>query len=318
MRLLVTGCAGFIGSHVVERLLADGHSVVGVDCLTDHYSPSTKLSNVATAQSDPAYRLLRLDLLTADLAPLLADVDVVVHLAGQPGVRLSWQSGFSVYVERNLLTSQRLLEAALSGGRPPRFVMASSSSVYGQALAYPVAEGDPTTPFSPYGVTKLAMESLSAAYAANWGLSIVALRYFTVYGPRQRPDMAMNIFVEAALAGDPLVVYGDGTQVRDFTYVADVVDATVRAAERSRPGMQVMNVAGGSAATVNDVLQLVSVATGRPLRLEHRPAQAGDVQRTGGSTELARDLLGWQPRTPLDEGVQRQVDWHLSAREAAG
>ena len=313
MKFVVTGSAGFIGRHIGDALLDDGHEVVGVDAYTDYYEPALKRANTAwLCRHGERFRSVERDLVTEPVDDLLAGADAVVHLAGQPGVRLSWSDGFRVYVDRNIVASQRLLEAARRTA-VPRLVLASSSSVYGEAPAGPTSETSPTRPFSPYGVTKLAMEDLVGAYVANWGLPVVILRYFTVYGPAQRPDMGIHRFITHAAAGTPAPVYGDGEQVRDFTYVGDAARATILAAHADLAPGTVLNVAGGSSATVNEVLELVSQHVGTEMRREELPPQPGDVRATGGTTDRARRLLGWQPETPLDEGIKRQVVHQLSS-----
>ncbi len=307
MRYVVTGSAGFIGAHLSARLLADGHDVLGIDAFTDYYDPAIKRARVERLAARSRYRHVAADLAAADMGPLLAGADAVLHLAGQPGVRLSWADGFDVYLRRNVFATQRILETVLRSSTPAKVVVASSSSVYGNAPAYPTTESSPTRPFSPYGVTKLAMEHLCWSYVENWGLDVVGLRYFTVYGPGQRPDMALHRFIRRALAGEELEVFGDGEQRRDFTYVADVVAATISAGQREVPRGSVLNVSGGAQATVNELLDLVGLHTGRTPRVVHRPAQAGDVRETGGSTALAGELLGWAPQTSLSDGVAAQV-----------
>ena len=310
MRYVVTGSAGFIGRHVCAELLAFGHDVVGIDSFTDYYDPSLKRANADWLGARIGYRGLELDLARAELDDAFHGADVVIHLAGQPGVRLSWAEHFHVYVERNITASQRVLEAVRQAG-VPRLVLASSSSVYGNAPLYPTAEDSPTRPFSPYGVTKLAMEQLASAYAENWGLPVVTLRYFTVYGPGQRPDMGMHQFIARAAAGEPLVVYGDGEQIRDFTYVTDVATATVAASLADLPTGSIFNVAGGASSTVNDVLRLVSEYVGRDIHVERKSPQPGDVRITGGAIDRARQVLAWEPAVPLEEGVKRQVAHQL-------
>ncbi len=310
MRYVVTGSAGFIGHHVCNALLASGHQVRGVDAFTDYYDPALKRAATARLVRHDGFDGVELDLAHAELDDLLDGTDAVIHLAGQPGVRLSWEDGFHVYVERNLTASQRLLEAA-QRTRVPRLVMASSSSVYGNVAVHPTTEDTPTRPFSPYGVTKLAMEHLAAAYAENWALPVVMLRYFTVYGPGQRPDMGMHRFIAAAAAGEPVTVYGDGEQVRDFTYVDDVVSATLAVATADVAPASVFNVAGGSSSTVNDVLRLVAETVGLEVATRHLPEQPGDVRVTGGAIDRARGAFGWHPEVPLAEGVKRQVAHQL-------
>jgi nucleoside-diphosphate-sugar epimerase len=304
---LVTGCAGFVGSHLVERLLAEGWRVRGVDAFTDYYPRAEKEENLADVLGDAAFELLELDLSSAALEPLLADRPVVFHLAAQPGVRGSFGEGFAIYLRDNVLATQRLLEAAVAS-RCGRIVWASSSSVYGDAAAYPCRErATPTAPRSPYGMTKRACEDLAAIYRRR-GVDSVGLRYFTVYGPRQRPDMAMRRLCEAALRGETFPVYGDGLQVRDFTYVADVVDATVRAAHAAT-APPILNVGGREAATLLDVIGLVERLVGSRVALERLPDQLGDVRRTGADTSLAREHLGWNARVALADGLAAMVAW---------
>lgn len=307
MRSVVTGVGGFIGSHLADALLARGDDVVGVDCFTPYYDPAAK-----RAQVPAGVRLVDADLRDADLEPIVEGADVVYHQAAQPGVRLSWSSGFADYDSHNVLATQRLLEACVGRSTMPRVVYASSSSVYGQAAAYPTSEDDLPRPHSPYGVTKLAAEHLCNLYAANWGLPTVSLRYFTVYGPRQRPDMAMHRLCEAAIGGTPFPLYGDGSARRDFTFVADVVAANIAAGEADVAPGSVVNVAGGGDTSMTDLLALVGEIAGSPVDVERRPPQPGDVDRTGGSTERARTLLGWQPQVSLAEGLRAQVAWHRS------
>lgn len=315
MRTLVTGSAGFIGSTLARQLLDLGHSVRGIDCFTDYYDPMLKWLNVQDLLADPGYELVRADLAEAELRPLLRDVDVVFHLAGQPGVRGSWADGFGPYVELNVLATQRLLEAATQS-RVNRFVYASSSSVYGNAATFPCREHDEPQPFSPYGVTKLAGEHLVRLYASNYGLPTVALRYFTVFGPRQRPEMAMSQLIEAGLTGTPFRCFAAPGAVRDFTYVEDTVAGTVLAGTVAdiAPGT-VLNVAGGTPATMNDVIDLVGEIMGSPVQVQTEPSCAGDVLRTGGDHEPIRRLLGWRPSVGLHEGLARQVAWHRRRRE---
>lgn len=306
---LVTGAAGFVGSALVDALLAEGHEVVGVDCFTPYYERWRKEANLADARTNGRFRLVEADLRVDDLDPVIDGVDVVFHQAAQPGVRLSWSDGFATYDACNVLATQRLLEAARRAG-VGRVVYASSSSVYGNADAYPVRERDLPRPHSPYGVTKLAGEHLCGLYAANHGLPTVALRYFTVYGPRQRPDMAFHRLIEGALAGRPFPLYGDGSHVRDFTYVGDVVRANVLAATADVEPGTVVNVCAGGSTALRDVIEAVGEAVGTPVPVERHPEQPGDVARTGGSFAAARRLLGWAPETSLAAGIAAQVEWH--------
>jgi nucleoside-diphosphate-sugar epimerase len=291
MHALVTGAAGFIGSHLVDRLLADGATVTGVDLFTDYYDVDHKRRNVAGAVASDRFSLVETDLRAADLRPLLDGVDVVFHQAGQPGVRSSWAEGFADYVGQNVLATQRLLEAA-KGTSLQRFVYASSSSIYGTAARYPTVETDLPTPTSPYGVTKLAGEHLAVLYARNHGVPTTALRYFTVYGPRQRPDMAIYRLIEAARHGHPFPLFGDGGHVRDFTFVADVVEANLAAARSDAPTGLVVNVAGGDSTTMSGLVEVVERAVGRPVHLDRLAEQPGDVRRTGGDVSAATAALG--------------------------
>lgn len=304
MRILVTGIAGFIGSHLGERLLGEGHEVIGVDSLTDYYDVEIKRANLAAIEA-PELRIELGDVNELELGSLLEGVEVVYHLAGQPGVRASWGDFFEVYVARNVLATQRLLEASRAAG-VGRLVYASSSSIYGDAARFPISEQDLPAPISPYGVTKLAGEHLATLYSRAYGLPSVALRYFTVYGPRQRPDMAFHRFINSALDGTPVPVFGDGEQVRDFTYVEDIVAATIAASSAGRPGA-FYNVAGGTEASVGEVLELVGELTGSPVNVDRRDPVPGDARRTGADTTLAQADLGYSPAVDLREGLARQV-----------
>jgi UDP-glucuronate 4-epimerase len=308
MRALVTGCAGFIGSHLSESLLADGHEVLGVDCFNDNYARSQKLANLRVALDFDSFRFARCDLSEVDVAPLLDGCDVAFHLAAEPGVRSSWGSRFDVYLRNNVAATQRLLEAAL---RYPdlRFVYASSSSVYGEAESLPTPEDATPRPLSPYGVTKLGAEQLCLLYHANHGVEAVALRYFSVYGPRQRPDMAFNRFCRAALADEPIAIYGDGRQTRDFTYVADVITATRAAvAAEAAPG-RVYNVGGGSRVSLRHTLEVLGAVSGRALDVRCEAREHGDVADTGADIARARRELGFDPRTPLEAGLEAEYRW---------
>ena len=312
MKAVVTGVAGFIGSTLAEALTARGDSVLGIDCFTPYYERPLKEANLARLRIRPAFDLVEADLRTADLEGLIDGADAVFHQAAQPGVRLSWAS-FAEYDSHNVLATQRLLEAARSAA-VGRLVFASSSSVYGNAPAYPTAEGDLPRPHSPYGVTKLAAEHLCSLYAGNWGVPTVALRYFTVYGPRQRPDMAMHRLLEAGLTGQRFPLFGDGSAVRDFTYVGDVVAANLAAAAADCPPGTVVNIAGGGSITMAGLLTLAGDLLDGPVSVDPLAAQPGDVQRTGGSIERAGQILGWEPRTDIRTGLAAQLEWHRSLR----
>jgi UDP-glucuronate 4-epimerase len=306
MSVLVTGAAGFIGSHLTERLLGDGVEVRAVDRLSDYYDLELKRANLALLESQKGFTFTEGDLNQTDLDSLLEGVDVVFHLAAQPGVRASWGREFEIYLADNLLATQRLLEASRQRDLR-RFVFASSSSIYGDAEHFPTSESDRPAPVSPYGVTKLAGEHLCRQYFRGFGVPTVALRYFTIFGPRQRPDMAFNRFIRAGLDGEPITVFGDGKQERDFTYVSDAVAATVAAGERGAPG-QAYNVAGGNAATVAEVIEILGNLLGGELAVDHQPAVIGDARKTGADTSSAREDLGFSPAVPLEEGLRRQVE----------
>jgi UDP-glucuronate 4-epimerase len=310
LRALVTGCAGFVGSHLAESLLADGHAVVGVDCFTNNYAREVKVENVDRLRGWDGFRFLAFDLTRAPLDALVAECDVIFHLAAEPGVRSSWGAHFESYTRRNVLATQRLLEAARA--RPAtRLVYASSSSIYGDAERLPTPEDTIPRPFSPYGVTKLAAEHLCGLYHANYGLETVALRYFSVYGARQRPDMAFNRFCRAALRKEPLTVFGDGEQTRDFTFVADVIAATKAAADRAAAAGRIYNVGGGSRVSVNEALRLIAAFAGRPLDVRHAECERGDVRHTGADISRAAAELGYRPTTSIGAGLEAEFDWML-------
>lgn len=309
MRTLVTGVAGFIGSTLADALLARGDRVLGVDCFTPYYERAAKEANLSDARRSDRFELAESDLRECDIGALLDGVDVVFHQAGQPGVRLSWSDGFADYAGHNVLATQRLLEAAKRRGGT-KVVYASSSSVYGNATSYPTSEDDLPRPHSPYGVTKLAAEHLCNLYAVNWKLPTVSLRYFTVYGPRQRPDMAMHRLLAAALSGEPFPLYGDGSAIRDFTYVDDAVAANLAAADHDCEPGTVVNIAGGSSITMADLLVLVADVAGHAPTIDRQPDQPGDVARTGGTIDRARAALNWKPDTDLRAGLTAQTAWH--------
>ena len=313
MRALVTGAAGFIGSHLTDSLLDSGEEVIGVDSLTDYYDPKVKRRNLESALSTARFELRTDDLAADPLEPLMEGVDCVFHLAAQPGVRASWGPTFAEYVARNVLATQRLLEAAKHAGIA-RFVNSSSSSVYGSAPLYPTDEATLPSPVSPYGVTKLAAEHLVTLYGTNYELPTVSLRYFTVYGPRQRPDMAMHRMVEAVLTHGSFPLYGDGQQVRDFTYVDDAVRANLLAAGADvEPGL-VCNVGGGAMTVLGDVMRIVEELTGEVLELDRRPRPPGDPNKTGADTTKAHRELGWSPTVTIREGLDRQVAWQRAKK----
>lgn len=310
---LVTGAAGFIGSNLVDELLRRGYRVTGIDSFDDYYNPALKRANLIDARRDLNFQLVQADLASLDLLPLIEDSDVVFHLAGQPGVRNSWGPEFVRYAQNNLVVTQRLLEALTH--RPLPTVVASTSSVYGCGPGHPLAENAPMRPASPYGLTKAAVEQLVGVYRSDRGVPVTCLRYFTVFGPRQRPDMAFNRFIDALLEQRPLTIYGTGHQSRDFTFVGDVVAATIAAAGAPEP---VYNVGGGAPATVCEAIAVLEEELGVEARLDRVARARGDVERTWGDTTLIREGLGWQPRTSLREGLRAQVEHVLDQRAGAG
>ncbi len=310
MKALVTGAAGFIGSHLSERLLAGGATVVGLDAFTDYYPRTRKERNLETLRQAAGFSLVEGPLAGTDLARVLVGVTHVFHLAAQPGVRKSWGRDFGVYTRDNVEATQILLEACID--RPiERFVYASSSSVYGDDVPLPMREDTRPQPVSPYGVTKLAAEQLCYLYHVNHSLPTVSLRYFTVYGPRQRPDMGFSRFFGAVLHDQPVPMFGDGRQTRDFTFVADAVSATVAAATRGKPG-GVYNIGGGSRVQLLDVFELIRQVTGRPLRVERLDTQRGDMRDTYAETARARTDLGFAPTVTLEQGLRAQYDWMMA------
>jgi nucleoside-diphosphate-sugar epimerase len=304
VRYAVTGAAGFIGSHLSEALLAAGHQVDGIDCFTDYYDRSIKEENAR------GIAVRRLDLAEAPLD--FVGLDGVFHLAGQPGVR-SFGDVFPSYLRRNVHASQRVFEAAARAG--VRVVFASSSSIYGAAERYPTPEEALPAPLSPYGVSKLAAEHLASAYGTSFGLDVVVLRYFTVFGPRQRPDMAFTRIALALAGGQPFELYGDGMQTRSWTYVADVVNATIAAMDH---GSGTYNVGGANEASMREAIAHFERLAGRPLDLREQSPVAGDQRRTSADTSRARSQLDWTPQTTFEDGLKAQWEWALATRSAAG
>jgi nucleoside-diphosphate-sugar epimerase len=315
MKALVTGAAGFIGSHLSTALLDRGADVTGLDCFTDYYARSLKEANLAVNKHRSGFHFVEGRIQDVDLRRLLSDVTHVFHLAAQAGVRKSWGRDFRVYSDNNVDASQQLLEACVKLPLQ-KFVYASSSSIYGDNVSIPMRETALPQPVSPYGVTKLAAEQLCYLYHVNHGVPTSSLRYFTVYGPRQRPDMGFHRFLSAAIAGDPITLYGDGEQTRDFTFVHDAVAATVAAGERGVPG-RAYNIGGGSRVSINQVLDIIGRVSGRSLDVRREPAQKGDMRDTFADTSLARADLGFAPAVSLEEGIAAEYRW-LSTTPALG
>lgn len=307
MRALVTGVAGFLGSTLAESLRSSGFEVLGVDAFTSNYETARKRANLERLLRDRGFRFVEADLRSAPLEPLLDGVTHVAHLAALPGVRSSWGESFRAYAEHNIVGTQRLLDA-LRGRAVERVAVASSSSVYGAPTRYPTPEDEPRRPISPYGVTKLATEALVHAYRREHGVPAVALRYFTVYGPRQRPDMGFHRFFEAGRRGEPVTIYGDGAQTRDFTFVEDAVLATVASLTRDA-GEFAYNVGGGHRVALREVLDRIERLVGRAIERRHIEPQHGDPRDTAADTRLARRDLGYEPRTTLERGLERQWEW---------
>ena len=308
MKCLVTGCAGFVGSHLTEALLARGDHVVGIDALVPFYPVWMKQRNLAPLLEHPHFTFVEGDLATMDLKPWLEDVDVIFHLAGQPGVRDSWGPQFQAYTRNNVTATERLLHAAV-GASLKRFIFAGSSSVYGDSPEMPWREDTCPQPRSPYAITKLAAEHLCRSYHLDFQVPTVVVRFFTVYGPRQRPDMAFHKFLKAAWLDEPIPLYGNGKQTRDFTFVSDIIAGTLAAAEREGAVGQVFNLGGGSRIVLLELLELVREVTGKPVRIQKLARQAGDVRHTWADISRSRQVLGYEPAVSLEEGLRQEYAW---------
>jgi len=307
MTFLVTGCAGFIGSSTALELLKRGYSVRGIDRFSDYYSRELKEKNITVLKDFEQFKFIEGDLASVDLNELLKGIDIVIHDAAQAGVRSSWGKSFNTYIKDNIVTTQRLLET-VKEKKIVKFVYASSSSVYGDVKKLPMNEDMKVSPVSPYGVTKLDGENLVMLYNKNYGVLGIALRYFTVFGPRQRPDMAFHKFIKAILKGEPIEIYGDGSQTRDFTYISDIVEANITAALSNVKG-EVFNIGGGKRIKLNEVIKMMENIIGIKAKLYFINPQKGDVQDTYADISKAKELLGYTPRVSLEEGLEREVEW---------
>lgn len=307
MRCVVTGVAGFVGSSLAEELLRQGHSVLGIDCFTDYYARDLKLNNLTQAQQNSQFKFVEADLSQADLRELLGGSEAIFHQAAQAGVRASWGSTFKSYTSHNILGTQSLLEACKGISSLKRVVYASSSSIYGNAESFPTREDTLPAPISPYGVSKLAAEHLMMLYQSEFGVPTISLRYFTVYGPRQRPDMAFNRWIRQALRKQPITLYGDGTQSRDFTFISDIVAANIAAVTKGQAG-HAYNLGGGTQASVNSVLEMLREIIG-PISIERSGRQSGDAKHTSADTTQAQQDLGFIPQVSLRDGIQAETAW---------
>ncbi|NJL79493.1 MAG: NAD-dependent epimerase/dehydratase family protein [Richelia sp. RM2_1_2] len=306
---IVTGAAGFIGSHLAETLLIKGEEVIGIDEFNDYYDPMFKYKNIASLQSYANFKLIEGDIQFLDWKALLQDVDIIYHQAAQAGVRASWGQGFRFYTERNISATQVMLEAAKDAKNLQRFIYASTSSVYGDAETLPTSELVCPKPVSPYGITKLAAERLCGLYHKNFEVPFVALRYFTVYGPRQRPDMAFHKFYKAVIQDEAIPVYGDGLQTRDFTFVSDAVTANLAAATVENAVGEIFNIGGGSRVVLKEVLETMEEIVGKPIKRNHVEKAMGDARHTAADVSKAQRILGYQPSVNLREGLTREWEW---------
>ena len=313
MNILVTGACGFIGTNLCQSLLKDGYNVTGVDAFTNNYQNSIKRANHRDLEKFENFKLLECDLLNVDLSTLIEGADIIFHLAGQPSVHNSWGEDFQVYLNRNIILTQRLLDAA-KAAKTPRFVNSSSSSIYGRVTSTPTKESDEKRPISPYGVTKFAAESLVTLYGSEFGLSTVSLRYFTVFGPRQRPDMAFNKLIHAGYKRESFQLHGDGSQIRDFTFVEDVVEANKLAAFADVSPGSVFNIGGGSPVSMSETITMLEEIMEEKIEIEFTPLGPGNPMITTADCTAASAILGWKPKTDTYNGLKAQVTWQLEQK----
>ncbi|MEM4346992.1 MAG: GDP-mannose 4,6-dehydratase [Candidatus Altiarchaeota archaeon] len=307
MRCFVTGCAGFIGSHIVEKLLDLGHEVIGIDCFTDYYARKIKESNIEKAKQNRNFKFIEANILNLNLKKILSNIEYIFHEAAQGGVRKSWGKDFEIYTQNNILATQKLLEACKEL-KIKKFIYASSSSVYGDVKKFPMKENSITKPISPYGVSKLAAENLCQLYWKNFSVPCISLRYFTVYGPRQRPDMAFHKFIKAILLGKNFEVYGSGEQTRDFTFVSDIVEANILAMNSNAEG-EIFNIGGGSRISINEIIKILEEITNRKADVSYIEKQKGDMADTIADISKARKILGYKPKVKIKEGLKKEVEW---------
>lgn len=304
---LVTGCAGFIGSHLSETLLRKGDKVIGIDGFIDNYSGAVKKNNLKNIIRNHNFSFIKGNLLTLDIKKSLKGVDYIFHQAALPGVRQSWGELFKKYTDNNIMVTQRLLEA-VKGSKIKKFIYASSSSIYGDSEYYPTDENTIPRPFSPYGVTKLAAEHLCNLYCKNYQIPTISLRYFTVYGPRQRPDMAFHKFIKSTVLGEKIEIYGDGEQTRDFTYISDVINANILAMNSNISG-EIFNIGGGTRISIKKILKIISTLTGKKIDIIYKEAKKGDVKNTSANIKKAKKMLGYQPEFCLENGLNNEIRW---------
>ena len=307
--IIVTGVAGFVGSHLAEALLNQGEKVIGIDQFNDYYDPKLKRQNISQFQENPAFKLIENDIQSLNWSDLLVDVDIIYHQAAQAGVRASWGEGFRAYTERNINATQIILEAAKDAPNLKRLVYASSSSIYGNAESFPTPESICPQPVSPYGITKLVGEQLCNLYYQNFGVPCVSLRYFTVYGPRQRPDMAFHKFFKWILEDEPISIYGDGQQTRDFTFISDAIAANLAAGRVPEAVGQIFNIGGGSRVVLTEVIDTMEKIVGRPIRKNFVEKARGDARHTSADVSKAQKILGYQPQVSLAEGLRQEWEW---------
>lgn len=313
MKSIVTGCAGFIGSNLTEKLLSMKHEVIGIDRFSDYYPITQKEKNISLFKDNSNFHLIRKNIIDIDFKKekIMDDVDIVFHLAAQAGVRSSWQNNFKIYVNDNILSTQKLLEASIDSGLK-KFICASSSSVYGEVEKLPMKEDQPLKPVSPYGVSKYAAENLCSLYTKNFDLPSIILRYFTVYGQFQRPDMAIYRFIKSLAQGSKIFVYGDGNQTRDFTHISDIIEATILAIKF--PGRhEVFNIGGGSRISISEIINILENLLKKKADIKYLENQKGDVTHTYADISKAKKKLGYEPKTKIEDGLEREIKWFLSS-----